>query len=34
MISRTDRQKQSITKWIRSGGKATIEACTGFGIRE
>ena len=31
MISRTDRQKQSITKWIRSGGKATIEACTGFG---
>ena len=31
MISRTDRQKQSITKWIRSGGKATIEDCTGFG---
>lgn len=31
MISRTDRQKQSVTKWIRSGGKATIEACTGFG---
>lgn len=31
MISRTDRQKQSITKWIRSGGKGTVEACTGFG---
>jgi len=31
MTSRTNRQKQSIKKWIKSGGKATIEACTGFG---
>jgi len=31
MISRTQRQKQSIKEWIKAGGRGTVEACTGFG---
>lgn len=30
-ISRDERQQQCVSKWIKNGGKATIEACTGFG---
>ena len=30
-ISRDERQQQCVSKWIKKGGKATIEACTGFG---
>ncbi len=28
---RTTRQKYCIKSWIKSGGKASIEAATGFG---
>lgn len=31
MLTRTNRQKVCISKWLKFNGKATIEACTGFG---
>ena len=31
MISRTDRQKQGIWKWIQAGGRGLLCYCTGFG---
>ena len=31
MITRTERQKQCLAKWLKSGGAATVVACTGFG---
>ena len=31
MITRDERQKQCLAKWLKSGGAATVVACTGFG---
>lgn len=31
MVSRTERQKESVKKWIQSGCNATVSACTGYG---
>lgn len=31
MITRTERQKQCLINWLKSGGAATVVACTGFG---
>ena len=30
-MDRTTRQKQCVSKWIKCGGKGTLQACTGFG---
>ena len=32
MLSRTDRQKEGIKKWIKSGGRGTWVYATGFGF--
>ena len=32
-MDRTERQKECLKRWLKSGGKASIEACTGFGIQ-
>lgn len=32
MITRTERQKKCLINWLKSGGAATVVACTGFGI--
>ena len=31
MITRDERQKQCLKRWLNSGGAATVVACTGFG---
>lgn len=31
MVTRDERQKQCLAKWLKSGGAATVVACTGFG---
>ena len=31
MVSRTDRQKLCIKRWLEAGGNSTIVAATGFG---
>ena len=31
-MDRTTRQKQCVSKWIKCGGKCTLQACTGFGV--
>jgi superfamily II DNA or RNA helicase len=31
MITRTERQKQCLKKWLQFGGNATVVAATGFG---
>ena len=30
-MDRTERQKECLKRWIKAGGAACIEACTGFG---
>lgn len=32
MITRTQRQKECLKKWIQAGGNATVVAATGFGV--
>jgi hypothetical protein len=31
-ITRDERQKESVNKWLKSKGKGTIVACTGYGF--
>lgn len=31
MVTRDERQKECLVKWLKSGGAATVVACTGFG---
>lgn len=31
MVTRNERQKQCLINWLKSGGAATVVACTGFG---
>ena len=31
MITRTERQKECLKKWLKASGKATVVAATGFG---
>lgn len=30
-MNRSERQKVSVSKWLKTGGRGTIEACTGYG---
>lgn len=30
-MDRTERQKECLNRWIKSGGKGSLECCTGFG---
>ena len=30
-VTRDERQEESVKKWIKSKGKGTIVACTGYG---
>ena len=30
-MDRTERQKECLKRWLKSGGRASIVACTGFG---
>ena len=32
-MDRTSRQKLCLKRWLESGGRSSIVACTGFGIR-
>lgn len=31
-MDRTQRQKECLKRWIKANGKATVVACTGFGV--
>lgn len=31
-MDRTERQKECLKQWLKFGGKASIIACTGFGV--
>jgi len=31
-MDRTERQKLCLKRWLGAGGRASIEACTGFGV--
>lgn len=32
-MTRDERQKECIRRWVKAGGNASIVACTGFGFR-
>lgn len=32
MVTRTERQKECLKRWIKAGGAGTLVCCTGFGI--
>lgn len=32
-MDRNERQKLCLKRWLNSSGKASIEACTGFGFK-